>query len=42
MFNSKEIVKDKVYFEGEFYDAFSFLFDIISKEKNLKTTISNK
>jgi len=41
MFNSKEIVKDKVYFEGEFYDAFSFLFDILSKAKNEIIIIDN-
>ncbi len=41
MFNSKEIVKDKIYFEGEFYDAYSFLFDILSKAKNEIIIIDN-
>ena len=30
-FNPKDISKNSIFFEGEFYDAFSFLFDIFNK-----------
>jgi len=31
LFNPKDIVKDKAFFEGEFYDSHSFLLEILNK-----------
>ena len=40
-FNPKDIVKDKIFFEGEFYDAYSFLLDIFNKSRNEIIIIDN-
>ena len=40
-FNPTDIVKDKVFFESEFYDAFSFLLDILNKAKKEIIIIDN-
>ena len=34
MFNPKDITKDKMFFEGEFYDSYSFLMDIFNKAED--------
>ena len=41
MFNPKDIVKNNIFFEGEFYDAYSFLLDIFNKSKNEIIIIDN-
>ena len=40
-FDSKDIVKDKIFFEGEFYDAYSLLMDILNKSKEEIIIIDN-
>ena len=40
-FNPTDIVKDKVFFESEFYDAFSFLLGILNKAKKEIIIIDN-
>ena len=40
-FNPKEIVKDKIYFEGEYYDSYSFFMDILSRSKKEIIIIDN-
>lgn len=41
MFNPKDIAKDNIFFEGEFYDAYSFLLDIFNKSKRKIVIIDN-
>ncbi len=40
-FNPNDIVKDKLFFEGEFYDAYSTLLDILNKTKKELIIIDN-
>ena len=40
-FDPKEIVKDKIFFEGEFYDAYSLLLDILNKARKEIIIIDN-
>jgi len=40
-FSPKEIVKDKLFFEGELYDAYSILLDILNSSKNEIIIIDN-
>lgn len=40
-FNYKDIVKDCIFFEGQFYDAYSFLLRIFNKAKNEIIIIDN-
>ena len=40
-FDSKDIAKDSIFFEGQCYDAYSFLVDIFSRAKERLTIIDN-
>ena len=40
-FSPDEIIKDKLFFKGEFYDAYSKLVDILNKSKNEIIIIDN-
>lgn len=40
-FNPKDIVKDYLFFEGEFYDAYSILLDILNKSQKEIIIIDN-
>ena len=40
-FDSKDIAKDSIFFEGQCYDAYSFLVDIFSRAKEKITIIDN-
>jgi len=40
-FNPKDIVKDYLFFEGEFYDAYSILLDILNKSEKEIIIIDN-
>lgn len=40
-FNPKDIVRDKIFFEGEFYDAYSFILDIFNNSKKEIIIIDN-
>lgn len=40
-FDPKEIVKDKIFFEGEFYDAYSLLLNILNKARKEIIIIDN-
>ena len=40
-FDSRDIAKDSIFFEGQFYDAYSFLLDIFNKAKNELIIIDN-
>ena len=40
-FDSKDIAKDSIFFEGQFYDAYSFLVDIFSRAKDRIIIIDN-
>ena len=40
-FNPKDIAKDCIFFEGEFYDAYSFLIEILNKSINEIIIIDN-
>ena len=40
-FNPGDIVKDKIFFEGEFYDSYSLLIDILNSSKKEITIIDN-
>ena len=40
-FNPNDIVKDKLFFEGEFYDAYSTLLDILNKTNKELIIIDN-
>ena len=40
-FSPKDIAKDKIFFEGEFYNAYSFIFDIINSSKREIIIIDN-
>jgi len=40
-FSPKDIVKNKIFFEGEFYDAYSLLIDILNKSKKEIIIIDN-
>ena len=41
MFNPKDIAKNNIFFEGEFYDAYSFLLDIFNKSKRKIIIVDN-
>ncbi len=41
MFSSSDIVKDKLFFEGELYDAYSLFLDILNKVKDEIIIIDN-
>lgn len=41
MFNPKDIAKDNIFFEGEFYDAYFFPLDIFNKSKRKIVIIDN-
>ena len=41
LFDYKDIVKDKIFFEGELYDAYSFLIDIFNSSKKEIIIIDN-
>ena len=40
-FNPKDIAKDSIFFEGHFYDAYSFLIDIFNRAKEEIIIIDN-
>ena len=40
-FDSKDIAKDSIFFEGQFYDAYSFLLEIFGKAKEELIIIDN-
>ena len=40
-FDSKDIAKDSIFYEGQCYDAYSFLVDIFSRAKEQLTIIDN-
>lgn len=40
-FSSDDIVKDKIFFKGDFFDAYSFLLDILNKSKKEIIIIDN-
>ena len=40
-FSPKDIIKNKIFFEGEFYDAYSFLLDILNTSKKEIIIIDN-
>lgn len=41
MFDPKEIIKNYIFYEGQFYDAYSFFIDIIKVAKNEVILIDN-
>ncbi len=40
-FDSKDIAKDSIFFEGQFYDAYSFLLEVFDKAKEELIIIDN-
>ena len=40
-FNPQDITKNKIFFDGQFYDAYSFLLDILNKSKKEIIIIDN-
>ena len=40
-FNPKDIIKNKIFFEGEFYDAYSLLINILNEAKKEIIIIDN-
>lgn len=41
MFDPKDIIKNKMFFEGEFYDSYSFLFELFNKANKEIIIIDN-